>query len=105
MDGNHIPRRCEEVEACILEWEALAGGGTGKQVLAEQQACGCGDLVELELVPLAQSTVSEHLKVLKAAGLIQGTVDGPSTVDRIAPSTGFAQKVGFVPNLGIPSAT
>lgn len=37
--------------------------------------CVCGDIVE-EL-PLAQSTVSQHLKVLKDAGLIRGEVDGP----------------------------
>ena len=35
----------------------------------------CGELVD-EL-PLAQSTVSQHLKVLKGAGLIRGEVDGP----------------------------
>jgi ArsR family transcriptional regulator len=37
-------------------------------------ACVCGDIVD-EL-PLAQSTVSQHLKVLKEAGLIRGEVDG-----------------------------
>jgi ArsR family transcriptional regulator len=40
-----------------------------------KNACICGDIVE-EL-PLAQSTVSQHLKVLKDAGLIRGDVDGP----------------------------
>jgi ArsR family transcriptional regulator, arsenate/arsenite/antimonite-responsive transcriptional repressor len=35
----------------------------------------CGDIVD-EL-PLAQSTVSQHLKVLKDAGLIRGEIDGP----------------------------
>ncbi|MCX6022815.1 MAG: metalloregulator ArsR/SmtB family transcription factor, partial [Chloroflexi bacterium] len=47
------------------------------QTLAEQRACVCGDLVDL--LPLAQSTVSGHLKVLKEAGLIRGTIEGPST--------------------------
>ncbi len=47
------------------------------RVLAARRACICGDLVEL--LPLAQSTVSQHLKVLKQAGLIQGEVDGPRT--------------------------
>jgi ArsR family transcriptional regulator len=37
--------------------------------------CICGALVDL--VPLAQSTVSQHLKVLKRAGLLQGEIDGP----------------------------
>lgn len=43
--------------------------------LAEKKECICGDLV-LDL-PLAQSTVSQHLKSLKAIGLIKGTIDGP----------------------------
>lgn len=37
--------------------------------------CTCGDIVDQ--LPLAQSTVSQHLKVLKSAGLIQGEVDRP----------------------------
>jgi len=53
------------------------------QALAERQACVCGDLVEL--LPLAQSSVSEHLKVLKSAGLIRGDIDGPSTCYCIEP--------------------
>lgn len=44
------------------------------QYLASKQACFCGDIVE-EL-PLAQSTVSQHLKALKEAGLISGNIDG-----------------------------
>lgn len=46
------------------------------RVLAERKACICGDIVAD--LPLAQSTVSRHLKVLKEAGLVQGTIDGPS---------------------------
>lgn len=45
------------------------------KLLAKRQACICGDIVE-EL-PLSQSTVSQHLKELKNAGLIDGEVDGP----------------------------
>ena len=45
--------------------------------LGTLDACMCGDIVEQ--IPLAQSTVSQHLKVLKEAGLIQGTIDGPRT--------------------------
>jgi ArsR family transcriptional regulator, arsenate/arsenite/antimonite-responsive transcriptional repressor len=44
------------------------------QSLARRGECIVGDLV-LEL-PVAQSTVSEHLKVLREAGIVQGTVDG-----------------------------
>jgi ArsR family transcriptional regulator len=45
-------------------------------VLLSKQTCVCGDIVE-EL-PLAQSTVSQHLKELKEAGLIKGDIDGVS---------------------------
>lgn len=45
--------------------------------LLESSTCQCGEIVSL--FPLAQSTVSQHLKLLKQAGLICGTVDGPST--------------------------
>jgi DNA-binding transcriptional ArsR family regulator len=44
------------------------------EVLIKKQACICGDIVE-EL-PLSQSTVSQHLKELKEAGLIKGDVEG-----------------------------
>lgn len=39
--------------------------------------CLCGDIVDQ--LPLAQSTVSQHLKCLKEAGLIKGEVEGPKT--------------------------
>lgn len=45
------------------------------KVLAQHNECICGRIVEI--LPLAQSTVSQHLKELKNAGLIDGTVDGP----------------------------
>ena len=47
------------------------------KILAEQNECICGKIVEV--LPLAQSTVSQHLKELKNAGLIDGTVDGPKS--------------------------
>ena len=45
------------------------------RVLAVRNACICGEIVD-EL-PLAQATVSQHLKALKQAGLITGEVEGP----------------------------
>lgn len=42
--------------------------------LARRNACVTGELVDV--LPLAQSTVSQHLKVLKDAGIIQGAIDG-----------------------------
>ncbi len=53
------------------------------QHLIKANACICGDLVE-EL-GLAQATISQHLKELKNAGLIQGTVEGTSVCYCIAP--------------------
>ena len=45
------------------------------KLLAERNECICGEIVEV--LPLAQSTVSQHLKELRNAGLIEGVVDGP----------------------------
>ncbi len=42
--------------------------------LAKRNECVCGEIVEM--IPLAQATVSQHLKELKTAGLIKGEVDG-----------------------------
>jgi len=44
------------------------------KLLASKQTCICGDIVD-EL-PLSQSTVSQHLKELKDAGLIKGEIEG-----------------------------
>lgn len=55
------------------------------RLLTRRESCVCGDIVD-EL-PLAQSTVSQHLKVLKEAGLIRGDVDGPRVCYCIEPQT------------------
>ncbi len=47
------------------------------KTLAERNECICGEIVEV--LPLAQSTVSQHLKELKNMGLIQGTLNGPKS--------------------------
>lgn len=47
------------------------------KILAQRETCFCGDITEI--VPLAQSTVSQHLKALKNAGLITGAVEGVKT--------------------------
>lgn len=44
------------------------------KILAAQSSCICGEIVEV--LPLAQSTVSQHLKELQLAGLVKGTIDG-----------------------------
>lgn len=53
------------------------------EILAARNGCLCGEVVD-EL-PLSQATVSQHLKVLKEAGLVTGEIDGPRScycVDR-----------------------
>ena len=45
------------------------------KTLAKKNECVCGEIVEV--LPLAQATVSQHLKELKKVGLIKGEVDGP----------------------------
>lgn len=45
------------------------------QLLAQRKACVCGDLVDV--LPLAQATVSQHLKELKRIGIIKGDIDPP----------------------------
>jgi ArsR family transcriptional regulator len=45
------------------------------RLLLARGGCVCGELVGA--MDLAQSTVSQHLKILREAGLVQGTVDGP----------------------------
>jgi len=47
------------------------------EILGARRGCVCGGLVDR--LPLAQSTVSQHLKELREAGLIRGEVEGPRT--------------------------
>jgi DNA-binding transcriptional ArsR family regulator len=63
------------------------------QRLVKAQACICGDLVD-EL-GLAQATISQHLKELKNAGLIQGTIEGTSVCYCINPKVWKQYKVAF----------
>ncbi len=66
------------------------------QYLVTHPGCITGDFVQF--LPLAQATVSQHLKVLREAGLIIGTTEGPATSycldeDNIA---WFREKVGEI---------
>jgi ArsR family transcriptional regulator len=47
------------------------------RLLLRRTECVCGEVVDY--LGYAQSTVSEHLRILKEAGLIEGTISGPST--------------------------
>jgi len=53
--------------------------------LADEGACVCGQIVDA--LPLAQATVSQHLKVLKDAGFVQGEIDGPRVCYCLEPKT------------------
>lgn len=53
------------------------------RILISRKSCVCGEIVDR--LPLAQSTVSQHLKILKKSGLIQGEVDGPKVCYCIHP--------------------
>ncbi len=59
------------------------------QYLAENRMCITGDIVAF--TSLAQSTVSQHLKVLREAGLIEGEIEGPATCYCIS-----AEGLGFL---------
>lgn len=47
------------------------------EYLKKADPCICGEIVNL--LPLAQSTVSQHLKILKESGLVKGEIEGPRT--------------------------
>jgi ArsR family transcriptional regulator len=51
--------------------------------LIEQSECLTGELVDV--LPLAQSTVSQHLKVLRECGVVTGEIDGPRRCYCVAP--------------------
>ena len=53
------------------------------RLLAARGGCICTDIAKK--LPLAQSTVSQHLKILREAGLIGGEIDGPRTCYRLEP--------------------
>ena len=53
------------------------------RLLISRNTCVCGEIVDE--MPLAQSTVSQHLKILKESGLVQGEVDGPKVCYCINP--------------------
>jgi len=69
------------------------------KTLAERQTCITQEIVDS--TPLAQSTVSQHLKVLREAGLIRGEIEGPATcycIDPAAVRWLKEQLEGWLPN-------
>ncbi len=79
-----LPADESAVQLAQLAW-ALAHPARVRivRLLISRQTCVCGEIVDN--LPLAQSTVSQHLKILKESGLIQGEVDGPKVCYCINP--------------------
>jgi ArsR family transcriptional regulator len=77
IPGENLPG--EDIEALSAICKALGHPVRIRivQHLKEVDRCVCGRIVEI--LPLAQSTVSQHLKILKEAGLVKGQVEGPHT--------------------------
>jgi len=72
------------------------------QLLLKKQACVCSDIVD-EL-PISQSTVSQHLKELKEAGLIKGEIEGTSVcycLDEKAWSKASSLIIGLFNNVAV----
>lgn len=75
------------------------------ETLARRQMCITGEIVAT--TSLAQSTVSQHLKVLREAGLIRGEIEGPATcycLDEANIRWLKEQIEGWLPDCCIPSA-
>ncbi|GJM35475.1 MAG: transcriptional regulator [Saprospiraceae bacterium] len=62
--------------------------------LLVDNACICGDLVDV--LPLSQSTISQHLKALKEAGIITGEIEGVKTCYCINPNVWEEAQIIFV---------
>ncbi len=82
--GSNLPREREERLAALAWGLAHPLRVRILQLLARRETCVCGEIVEQ--LPVAQSTVSQHLKILKEAGLVQGEVDGPRVCYCINPT-------------------
>lgn len=76
MDKRHTPLSNEHLAEA---YKALGHPARIQilQFLLAEERCVCGRIVEI--MPLAQSTISQHLKVLKEAGLVKGEIEGPKT--------------------------
>lgn len=87
LDRNTLaPSPSIEAEAITSVAKALAHPARIRIItfLLSKPGCIGGDIVEQ--VGLAQSTVSEHLRILKDAGIVQGTIDYPRICYSLDPS-------------------
>jgi ArsR family transcriptional regulator len=108
--NDEMPRRFDDPDILAESLKALAHPARLRilEILAARRSCVCGEIVEV--MPLAQATVSQHLKVLKDAGLVRGTIDGRNScycLDPAALTTLRAALARFLGGLetGAPTAT
>jgi ArsR family transcriptional regulator, arsenate/arsenite/antimonite-responsive transcriptional repressor len=73
--GRRAPGKAEEDLAALAWGLAHPARVAILRLLLNRGECVCGAIVDT--LPLAQATVSQHLKVLKEAGWIEGEIDGP----------------------------
>ncbi len=76
-DDHAVPAPDDETLATLAKAIAHPARLAILRMLARRETCMTGEVVA-EL-PLAQSTVSEHLRILREAGLVQGEIEGPRT--------------------------
>jgi ArsR family transcriptional regulator len=95
-DPAHCPSG-DEIAVLSAQIDALAHPARLEilRVLADRGRCVCGEVVEV--MPLSAVTVSEHLEVLKKAGLIQGRIDGADSCYCLDP-LGLAELRGAMDN-------
>jgi DNA-binding transcriptional ArsR family regulator len=93
----HCPRG-DEIVVSSAQIDALAHPARLEilRILAARGHCVCGEVVEV--MPLSQETVSQHLEVLKEAGLIQGQIDGHNSCYCLDP-LGIAELRGALDGL------
>ena len=93
------PARSVVVEACAGSGKTWLLASRIVRLLLAAPGCIGGDIVEA--VGLAQSTVSEHLRILKAAAIITGEIDGPRVCYALNPAA-LAPLAAFIASLAPP---
>ncbi len=76
MKTVEMPKHSDERVVTMLRAVANPARYRILQILADRGRCQCGPIGDQ--LPIAQSTLSQHLKVLREAGLIRGEVMGPA---------------------------
>ena len=83
-----LPGQADEELAALAWGLAHPARAAILRLLLERGGCLCGDIVDS--LPLAQATISQHLRVLKESGWIKGEIDGPRVC--YCPAAGAAER-------------